>query len=521
MSRTRAFTVAILSLFTAFATLAAEVSPPTARPAQQSLSGSPTPAAVVGLSGEIDDYNRDSFFKRFKQAKADGARTIIVEIDTWGGLVTAGLDISRFLKKQTDVHTIAYVNDRAISAGAMIAMACDEIVMADVATIGDCAPIARAADGSLQSLPTAERAKLQSPIAADFYESAIRNHHDPLLAEAMVVTEVAVYWVQAPGGERRFVNQPDYEKLIADDWKPVEGVPNPVDPADRLLTVHADLAVTLGLASGKAASVEQLAANRNLSIVETLKSGAGEAIIAWLNSGWVRMFLITIFGASIYAAVHAPGHGTAEALSLTTLGLLLGVPLLTGYATWWEILLIVGGLAMVAFEIFVFPHAGIMVVAGALMMLVGLVLTFVGGEPDGSRIMPKLPGTMAALKHGLMFVTAGMVCSAMLSWWISRYLPKIPYFNRLVLTATSGGGPAVATAGGLVPAPQSTWPPVGSVGRAVTPLRPGGSAEFPDPTGADFQIFSVVSESGFLPEGAPVTVREVGGGRVVVRSTTA
>src|SRR5438552_832903 len=128
MTRPFVLAVAAVSLTAAVLTAARPVradSPPST----QAAASGPAPAAVVGLSGEIDDFNRDSFFRRFNHAKADGAKVIIVEIDTWGGLVTAGLDISRFLKNQTDVHTIAYVNDKAVSAGAMIAMACDEIVM--------------------------------------------------------------------------------------------------------------------------------------------------------------------------------------------------------------------------------------------------------------------------------------------------------------------------------------------------------------------------------------------------------
>ena len=114
------------------------------------------PAAVVGLSGSIDEYNRDGFIRRFNRAKADGAKTIIVDIDTWGGLVISGLEISEFLKGQNDVYTIAYVNDRAVSAGAMIAMACNEIVMTDSAILGDCAdPVQR---GSHARSPAPRRA---------------------------------------------------------------------------------------------------------------------------------------------------------------------------------------------------------------------------------------------------------------------------------------------------------------------------------------------------------------------------
>jgi membrane-bound serine protease (ClpP class) len=296
----------------------------------------------------------------------------------------------------------------------------------------------------------------------------------------------------------------------------VEGVPNPIDSATSLLTVGTDLAIKLGLATGKASSVEQLATDRHLNITQILRSGFGEAAIAWFNSEWVRMMLMMVCGVAVYTAMHAPGHGTAEALVVTTLGLLLGVPLLAGYANWWEILLILGGLAMIAFEIFVFPHAGLMILSGLLMMLVGLVLTFVPAEPGGFRLVPNLSGTRVAIKHGMGFVTGGLIGAGLLSAWVSRFLPKLPYFRRLVLQTVNG---EPMNAGEAIP--TVSWPTVGALGRAVTPLRPGGSAEFPNAAGSDVKIFSVVSESGFLAEGSPVVVREVGGGRVVVRSTVA
>src|SRR5580698_4863020 len=120
--------------------------------------------AIVQLSGEINDFDRDQFIRHFNDARAAGAQTVIVNLDTYGGLVTSGLEISHFLKRQSDIHTIAYVEDKAISAGAMIAMACNEIVMSRSATLGDCAPIVFNFDGTLDSLPAAERAKQESPI---------------------------------------------------------------------------------------------------------------------------------------------------------------------------------------------------------------------------------------------------------------------------------------------------------------------------------------------------------------------
>src|SRR5580765_1280808 len=89
----------------------------------------PSKAVVIVLSGTIDDYNKAALMQRFEQARKLGADTIILQIDTYGGLVTAGLDISQFLKRQDDLHVIAFVHETAISAGAMMALACNELVM--------------------------------------------------------------------------------------------------------------------------------------------------------------------------------------------------------------------------------------------------------------------------------------------------------------------------------------------------------------------------------------------------------
>ena len=187
----------------------------------------PSPAdrktVVITFAGEINEYNRDQLFRKFDDAKKLGAKVVILNIDTYGGLLTSGLEISRFIKRQDDLHVVAYVQDKAISAGAMIAMACDEIVMSDSASLGDCAPIIFG-PGGLEAMPAAERAKAEGPVLTDFNESAVRNHHDPLLAGAMVDVTRVVYWVQNDKGERRFVDQKEYDALTATKkWVSVPG----------------------------------------------------------------------------------------------------------------------------------------------------------------------------------------------------------------------------------------------------------------------------------------------------------
>jgi membrane-bound serine protease (ClpP class) len=475
------------------------------------------PAVIIKLAGEIDDYNRDALFRRFDKARALGAKTIILDEDTYGGLVTAGRDISSYIKRQNDLHVVAYVQDKAISAGAMIAVACDEIVMGPHATLGDCAPIIFGE--KLETLPPAERAKQESPIVDEFLDSARRNGYDPLLLESMVKVQVVVYYVQDSEGHKRFVDEDEYKKLTDQGWKPVADLPNPIDSADTLLTVHTDEARELGLARGEATSAQDLAAQRGYSVLADLTPSAGDGIIAVLSSAWVRSILIIIFIQSLIVAFSAPGHGAAEAIAVVSLGLLVGVPLLTGYAQWWHLLMIFGGLGLVAFEIFVFPGHMVSVVVGTILVLGGILLTFVGNAWN----MPgswQMPATWLDLKHGLYAVAGGLFCSMLLSTWLRRYLPKMPYFGRLILTATSGGsaaGPAQTNRPGPpIAEPTERWPFVGTTGRAVSDLKPGGSAEFP--YADDTRTTAVISESGYVTAGSKVVVREIQGNRVVIRA---
>jgi membrane-bound serine protease (ClpP class) len=501
------FTKAIALVLALVASAAfAQTQPATTQPAHHK-------AAVVVLEGQIDDYTRDTLFKRFADARASGADTVILSIDTYGGLVTAGLDISSFIKQQKDLHTIAFVHNKAISAGAMIAMACDEIVMEPVAKLGDCAPIMIREDGSLEGMPDTERAKMESPILADFRDSAQRNGYDPLVAESMVNVTRVVHYIVSPDGEKKFVNQADYDKLIAEGWTPVPGVRDPLDDDKSLLTVHTDEAAKIGLCKAIEATPESLASSRGYDLIATFAPSPGDKIVELLNSTIARGLLIALFIIAVKIAFSAPGHGLAEAVALITLGLVIGVPLLTGYAQWWEIVIIFLGLALLAFEIFVFPGHFVSGALGALMVIGGLVMTFVPKEPGGiPGFLPSLNGTYVAFERGLIVVVSGLLCSLVLWIWLSRYLPKIPYFQKLVLTTTVGSthqGPIVET---------GIWPSVGASGRAITDLRPGGKAAFLDPALGDERVTQVVSDSGFVIAGSPLIVREVAGNRVVVRT---
>jgi membrane-bound serine protease (ClpP class) len=247
--------------------------------------------------------------------------------------------------------------------------------------------------------------------------------------------------------------------------------------------------------------------------VAEYRTTEGDQIVEILASWPVRMMLLIIFLSCINVILHAPGHGVAEVVGLVALLLMLGVPMLTGYAQWWEILLIFIGLGLVALEI-VLPGHLVPGFTGAGLVLFGLVMTFVPKEPSGMPgFLPSTGMAWTGLQTGLMVVVGGMAC-AMVIWIImNRFLPKTPFFNRLILTATSGG-----TVGGVaMHGTAHVWPPIGSIGRAVSELKPGGTAEFFDDSIGARRTAAVVSDSGFVDPGSAIIVQEVAGSRIVVR----
>ena len=474
-------------------------------------------AVIVTVEGRIDDATRRFVEKRFAEARALGADTVILKLNTPGGLAQSGLDMSRFLKQQDDLHVIAYVEEMALSAGIMIGLAADEIVMQPGAMIGDSAPIALSPGGSLQTLGDAERAKAESPILADFRDSAFKNGYDPLLAEAMVTVGRVVRWVENEKGERRFVNEAQFDKLVGEGWHEVDepNVPKPVDAADTLLTVSAETAVKLGLAKGTAASAQSLAEQRGLRVAAVFAPSGGDKLIGWIGSAPVRFLLLVAFFVSLYAALHAPGHGMAEVAALVSLGLLVAVPLMTGYARWWEIAIVLVGLGLLAIELFLIPGFGFTGVIGIVMILGGLVMTFVGNT--GLPGSWKSASTWSGVQTGLLVVTSGVLASLLIAVWLRRFLPKVPYMNRLILAppAPAAAGAGAAALGGLGTTADDTWPFVGTIGRAVTDLKPGGTAQFP--YADDTRVTSVVSDGGYVNAGAKVVVHRARGSHVVVR----
>ena len=508
---------------------AEDVETPGAEPARQR-------GVLIPISGEISDVTFESIKRRVEQATQQDVDAIVFEIDTPGGYVTSALDICDYIKNLGDVKTVAWVNTQAYSAGSMIAVACDEIVMARASVLGDCGVILGGPTGP-QEVPEAIRAKAESPVLEQFRDSAARHGYDVLLCESMVVKEYEVWWVEnTETGKKRFVTTDTKDELIEAEkktrvlgmevpsligeepqWRlvtsfedPITGAEMPVDQpvvkGTELLTMSQSRAHAFGFSKGIVVGENDLRGRYGLTgELARIDFTWSEVFTRWLTSMPVRVFLMVIIFLGIYVEFNTPGVGVPGLVALIALGIFLGAPFLTGLANFWEVLVIILGLVLLAIEVFVIPGFGIAGISGIVLLLVGLLATFVPEEPGRFPFhWPSFVPGLEGLKSGVQTLAAAIALSVVGMVLLSRYLPRVPYVGSIIPE-----NPTPSDV--LTQDPYHGVARVGDLGTVVGPLRPAGKARF----GAS--LVDVVSQGELIEEGEEVEVIERHGNRVVVR----
>ena len=138
---------------------------------------------VIDIRNEIGSGINAYISDGIKLAEQAGADAIVFDVDTPGGRVDSAVNIIRAIQ-ETQIPTIAFVNRQAISAGAMISIACNQIVMTSGGTIGDSAPV------NIQGQEVGEKAI--SYIQGTIRATAERENRNPDIAEAMVDKELVL-----------------------------------------------------------------------------------------------------------------------------------------------------------------------------------------------------------------------------------------------------------------------------------------------------------------------------------------
>ena len=498
-----------------------------AAPAAQPLQPPHDKAAIIRLNAEVDDIMRESLERRIDVARKAGCTLVVLEMDTYGGLLTSALAIDKIVKKlpAEQMHVVAWVHDKAYSAGAFISVSCEQIVMAREAVMGDCAPIQmNRVFGGIDPMPATERAKAVSPIIEDLDESAAQNHYDKMLLRAMVVAEIEIHKVHnADTGEVRYVETDEKNKLLAEEVQGPGGAKHrpwqfddTVDNASQLLTVSDVTALQMGLSKATVDNEQDLRAALNIrGDILVLDFNWAELTTAFLTKSMVRLMLFVAMLVFAWIEFSHPGATLPGVAAIICLVLLVGAPFLTGLAQAWEIILIVLGLGIIVTDLFVFGGIGLLAVPGFILMAIGLVASFVPQEPGGGFV-PTMPQTWMALQSGLGVVVFGSLMSLVGFFLLSKYLYMTPGFRRLQLAPAGVKGAVAGMAMTSTirdaadrPADEAVF--VGAIGKAATDLRPAGKARFDD------HLVDVVSTGAFVARETEVEVMQVTGTKVIVR----
>jgi membrane-bound serine protease (ClpP class) len=414
---------------------------------------------VAPIEGMIDLGVAPFTQRVLAEAGRERAAAVIFEINTFGGRVDAAV-VVRDALLAAEVPTVAFINRRAISAGALISLAAGKIAMADGGTIGAATPVQAGAPGA-PAAPVEE--KTVSYVRKEFRATAESRKRPLEIAEAMVDADVAI------------------DGLIE---------------AGKLLTLTTDEALAQGVADFRAANIDAVLAELDLAGAEIRRAEVNwaEQVVRLLTNPVVSSLLLSVGLLGILVEIRTPGVGVPGIAGLTSLALFLGGHWIVRLAGWEELLLVTLGVILLLVEVFVIPGFGVAGVAGIAALLGGLTLTMVGEGASAQAITGAVGRVSVSLVVALVF---GLL--------LMRVMTRTPFARKLVLETD------MDATEGWESTPEREHRLVGARGHTHTALRPSGIADIGG------ERVDVVSEGEMIDPGTPIVVTRVDGNRVVVR----
>lgn len=417
---------------------------------------------VLRIDDEIGSttwqYTRNALIEADKQ----NADMLLVHLNTYGGEVLHADSIRTALLHYSK-PVVAFVDNNAASAGALIALACDSVFMRPDASMG-AATVVNGVDGAAmpdkyQSYMRAMmRATAESHGKVMKEDSTMQWRRNPLVAEAMVDTRIEV--------------------------------PGLID-STKVLTFTPDEAIKWGFADGKAESIKDVLNQLNVKeySIEQYQPKWETTLIGFLTNPAVQAILITLILGGLYFEMHSPRMGFPTVVACTA-ALLYFLPLcLGGVVSAWVVVLFAIGIVLMLLELFVIPGFGICGISGIAAMGVAIIAALIQ-----SFSIPETGVTMNAIGKAIGTFMAAILLTVGLAWYLtSRYGPKFVRRHTELMKSQ-------LVEDGYIGVDTSMREYVGHEAEAATDMRPGGKIIIHN------QEFDAVSERGYIAEGTHVIV---------------
>jgi membrane-bound serine protease (ClpP class) len=410
------------------------------------------------IDGEIDLGLAPYISRVISEAERNNADAIIFKVNTFGGRVDAATQIKDAILG-SKIKTVAFINNRAISAGALIALSCNKIIMVPGSSIG----AATVVDQAGQKVGE----KYQSYMRSEMRSTAERNGRPTRIAEGMVDERIVI-----PG----LVDSTQLVTLTSKEALKYKMV-------DTVITTFNEALSYLNLKDAK--------------IVQSTSNWA-EGVVKFLNNPIMSSILIMIGFFGLMAEIKSPGWGVAGTTGLIALALFFGSSYILQLASVVEILMFIVGLGLLVAEIFIIPGFGVAGISGIILIFASIILSLLGNKPFID--MESVSLAIIQVSGAILFALIGIFI-------LAKYLPNSRAFNKLVLSHSE------KSEQGFVSYP-SEKDLLGKEGIAFTTLRPGGTAEI------DGKRIDVVANSEYIDKGARIKVLRVEGVKVVVTTLT-
>lgn len=409
---------------------------------------------VIPMRDQIGSPILDILRRGLKDAIREGAELVVLDMDTPGGELGVTLEIMETLDR-FEGETITYVNDEAISAGAYISIATDEIAFAPRGVIG----AAEAVSGGGADIDDSMKRKINSYLKAKIRSHASERPYRALVMAAMMdANETLVIEGERPKTATGSFIQKDGELLTLTAEEAVTTYGNPPEPL---------------LGVGVYDSVEDLLKEKYGAggySVSRHEVNWAEDLGLWLNS--IGPILMGLGMLLLFIEFKTPGFGMFGAAGLTLLLIFFGSKYVAGLAGHEEMLVFLLGAGLVAVEVFLFPGLLVPAVLGMAMMLGALFWAMVDVWPstDFEWSVDSFRDPFMEFSLGLLVTFAGGLAAA-------KILPNTPLWNHLALGAAVGGQNPVVTGGASSADAPESLPEVGATGVALTQLYPTGEVE--------------------------------------------
>lgn len=420
-----------------------------------SISAQTNKVFLITIDEEIDIGLVPYVTRVIHEAEISNASAVIVKINTFGGRVDAATQIKDALLK-SKIRTIAFINNRAISAGSLIALSCNKIIMAPGGSIG--------AATVVDQMGEKQSEKYQSYMRSEMRSTAEKNGRRTDIAQGMVD-----------------------ERII---------IPGLVD-STQLVTLTTEEAIKYGIADIESSDLIEGLKKLGFENVEVVnnESNWAENVVKFLNNSLVSSILIMIGIFGLIAEVKTPGWGVPGTAGVIALALFFGSSYILQLASTLDIILFIIGLILLAAEIFVIPGFGVAGIGGILLILISLFLSL---TPSGPFF------NFESISLAFVQLAGALAAAFILILALAKFLPKSRSFSKLILDESE------KSEKGFVSYP-SEKNLIGAEGVALTTLRPAGTAEI------NGKRVDVMTDSEYVQQGSRIVVERVEGIKVVVK----